>query len=252
MAGGNTQHPSKRNKPCKAHAKHIDKKYGVDWNLLKDEWVTTDASLGDLAKKYNVPAWKVSDVYVRERWKIAKDDYDLLLKRSHDEVLRARAEYTAQKIALLDNQVLHVSGKLVDEIEKNIDRYSSIEQKIDEIENGEIELNADLPPEEVKKAFLKEQKERISLIHSMNTCLKQSTEILKDAHYSLRLAGDRATSISEVKTENNHHILEENEEKRIEKEIGIVKTRKYISELVPIKKSQKSVDSNKSSQNAQK
>jgi hypothetical protein len=103
---------------------------------------------------------------------------------SIDEARRAKAKHLAERIIDLDEVVMSVSERIVEIVEENLEK---------------------LGDEKIRRT----SKDVISV-------LKTASDTLRNAHYNIRLSGDKATGIIDTNSEVNINDTDENE--RIRKE----------------------------------
>lgn len=189
-----------------------------NWDLLREEWVTTNVSLSGLAYKYEIPICTVRKHYYNHDWKSHLAEYNSMVDKSIDEARKAKAQHLAERIVDLDEVVMSVSERIVEIVEENLSKLS-----------GEKERRS--------------AKDVISV-------LKTASDTLKNAHYNIRLSGDKATGIIDTNSEVNfNNSEEENERIRLEYEHIFKGSPK--DKPVRERKLSQAMDSNESSQDTQ-
>lgn len=161
----------------------------IDWESLKYEWITTDASLSDIARKYELTFNQVRNAYQQGNWTEELKKYKNYQQEEWELVLRAKAQKTAHRIAELDEAVLTASERIIEIVQENLSKVKTVRD--------------------------------ISKLKSISVATKIASEALKNSHYTIRLAGDKSTSIVEEKKEVTF-MFDEEEKARIEKELGII------------------------------
>jgi len=201
----------------------IKKQSLVNWDVVKIEWVTTNISLSALAKKYGLTITAVRNHYIRHEWSKALSDYNAQIKDAINRALTDKAEYTAERILLLDESVLSVSEKIIDILDEKVSNIAYLISKERESEISEIDrMNFD------------------GLVKS----LKSASEALKNSHYNIRLASDKATAIIDNRG-TTEVSLNKTEEERIANELGFIKRKS-----IPEGTSSQVMDSDKPSQDS--
>lgn len=201
----------------------IKKQSLVNWDVVKIEWITTNISLSALAKKYGLTITAVRNHYIRHEWSKALSDYNAQIKDAINRALTDKAEYTAERILLLDESVLSVSEKIIDILDEKVSNIAYLISKERENEISEIDrMNFD------------------GLVKS----LKSASEALKNSHYNIRLASDKATAIIDNRG-TTEVSLNKTEEERIANELGFIKRKS-----IPEGTSSQAMDSNKPSQDS--
>jgi len=165
----------------------------IDWESLKLEWVTTNISITDLAKKYKQTYKAVHNHYLKQNWKQVREDFEALLEQEYDSALRDKAREIAGRVKDLDQVVLNASEKIV----------KFVDSKLDELQQKKR-------PNEAR-------------FREMMKVLKIASEALKNSHYNIRLASDRATEIIES---TKRIALTPEEEARIEREFSLIKEKR--------------------------
>ena len=191
----------------KQHAK-------ADWELLKNEWVMTNISLADLAKKYDVPFFQVRNHYCRERWMDDLAEFNGMVEEAIAEAKKQKAKMLASRVVDLDEMVLATSERVMEVVAEQIEKS----------------INKD--------------KDRITAKDIIGV-MKAASETIKNAHYNIRLSGDKATAIVDSRTE----ILNPEDEERIKDEFDFItrKNRNISKEQLSKETPSPSVDSDKSS-----
>lgn len=152
----------------------VKKQSTINWDLLKVEWVTTNISISALAKKYGLTITSIRNHYVKHNWSKALREYNQQVKDTIDQAMADKASYIAERVMLLDESVLSVSEKIVDILDGKISNIAFLLDTDKEIEfTDEDRANFD------------------GLVKS----LKSASEALKNSHYNIRLASDKATAI---------------------------------------------------------
>lgn len=162
----------------------------VDWQILRDEWVTTNISLSELGKKYDVPFFQVRKHYLRERWMDKLAEFNQMVENAVYEAKMKKAKALAERINDLDEMVLATSERVIEVV-----------------------------AEQIESALGKVDK-RITA-RDIISVMKQASETIKNAHYNIRLSGDKATNIVDNRTE----VIDSDEEDRLRNEFGFI-TRK--------------------------
>lgn len=165
------------------------RKNKTDWELIKMEWVTTDVTLSDLANKYGLSFTAVRNKYQQQKWSEELKKYKNYVQEEYDLVMRNKARNLAQRVSQLDEAVLSTSEKVI----------KIIDEKVHAVKTAK-DVNA---------------------LKQVSIALKIASEAIKNSHYTVRLAGDKATEI--VDSRNSHSIdMTEEEKQRIEQELGLI------------------------------
>ena len=166
-----------------------NKQTDVDWDALRDEWVTTNITLGGLSTKYGISYTSVRNHYYRDNWTQLLAEFNGMVEDAINNAKRKKAETIAHRILELDEMVLTTSERVLEVVAEQIDKA---------VEKSEERITA---------------KEIISI-------MKQASETLKNAQYNIRLSGDKATNI--VDNRGISTPLTKEEELRIAEEMGLI------------------------------
>jgi len=190
--------------PCK---KAADNKYintspwrknseEMDWDALRHEWVTTNISVVGLAEKYGLSVTSVRNHYNRYNWKDELRKFHNMIDEAYEAALEKKAKQIAERAIELDAVILKSSEQIAGLIEMQI---------------NELNHNISCGNDEVT----------LEKLDSLAKTLKVASETLKNSHYNIRLASDRATSIVK-EDENKINPLGEDEQSRVERELGYI------------------------------
>lgn len=140
----------------------------VDWLALREEWVTTQISLPQLAKKYGIKFKRIRDVANRNGWGDHAREYqasleDALMKRRADKV-----QAVVDRLAVIDDQVIDLSEKAIDFLDTLID--DTMQER-----NGSLE------------------RDKLSVRDAIIN-VKLAVDTVKSAYGNIRLAGGKSTS----------------------------------------------------------
>lgn len=172
----------------------VKKQQTINWEMLKVEWITTNISLSALSKKYGLTITSIRNHYVKHEWSKALKEYNKQIKDAIDQAMSDKAEYIAERVMLLDESVLSVSEKIVDILDGKVSHIAFLLEADRETEFNDAErANFD------------------GLVKS----LKSASEALKNSHYNIRLASDKATAII-----NNNGVTAEDVREFFENESG--------------------------------
>jgi hypothetical protein len=175
-----------------------NKHTGIDWLALREEWILTNISMKDLAKKYEaegVTNNKVLKHYYKDKWADHLAEYKDYIEHEVYKIRRRKAAYLAARVIALDEKVMTVSEKVVDIINAEVDKLHPLS--------------------------LSEEKIDIELFKNTVSSLAQASRAVKDCHYNIRLACDKVTGmINEDKVNSESNTEEEDE--RIENEFGFI------------------------------
>ncbi len=141
-----------------------------------------------------------------------------MVDQSIDEARKAKAQHLAERIVDLDEAVMSVSERIVEIVEDNLGKL-----------NGEKERRS--------------AKDVIKVI-------KTASDTLKNAHYNIRLSGDKATGIIDTNSEVNLNNSEE-ENERIRSEYEHIFKGSPKDKPVRERKLSQIMDGNESSQDTQ-
>ena len=176
----------------------------VDWVLLREEWITTNISLTALAEKYKdegLTVAKVKRQYNRDKWHEHLAKYNDMVASKIEEARKMKATYLASRVIALDELVMTTSEKVVDIINYEVDKIHPDKRK------GKKEKISD---------------EELAVLKETATALNRASNALKNSHYNIRLACDKATSIIDDRVQQKTK-LEDEDINRIAKEMGFIK-----------------------------
>ena len=79
----------------------------VNWNKVKNEYITTDISQRKIAEKYNIPRSTLENKARKEKWKDERDKYRVKLEvelrqKTADKIVKIEVDRIANVIALSD------------------------------------------------------------------------------------------------------------------------------------------------------
>lgn len=167
----------------------LRRKQQTDWELLKHEWVTTDITLSDLANKYGLAFTHVRQQYHKNKWSEELKKYKNYVQEEYDLAMREKARNLASRVSELDEAVLSASERVIQIVDENLQKVKTAKE--------------------------------INSLKQISIALKIASEALKNSHYTVRLAGDKATEI--VDSRNSHSVnLTEEEKERIQQELGLI------------------------------
>ena len=155
----------------------------VDWAKIKHDWMTTSQSLMDLSEKYGIPYFEIRSRYNMERWYSEMTELEKATNKKLAEIRVAKSERVAHHVALMDEQVLALSQRALDKIEKAFERMQDPETKED--------------------------------IASIIGLMQDAATAVRSVHTNARLSGGKPTEI----TKHELNITPE-EVSRLEKELG--------------------------------
>ena len=169
--------------------KSTNRKNKTDWETIKYEWVTTDVTLSDLANKYNLSFTQIRNKYQQQNWSEELKKYKNYVQEEYDLVMRGKARNLAQRVSQLDEAVLSASERVISIVDENLQKVKTAKE--------------------------------VNSLKQISIALKIASEALKNSHYTVRLAGDKATEI--VDSRNSHSVdLTDEEKKRIEQELSLI------------------------------
>lgn len=169
----------------------------INWDTLRHEWVTTNISIVGLAEKYELSVSAVRNHYNRYNWKDELRKFHNMVEEAYETALENKAKEIVDRAVELDAVILKASEQIASIIENQVN-----------------ELTKELEDED-------NQGSMITRLDEISKTLKIASETLKNSHYNIRLASDRATSIVK-EDENTIRPLSEDENERIDKELGII------------------------------
>ena len=220
-------------------AQPLKRKNRDDWDIIRHEWVTTDVSLSDIAEKYGISFNLIKKKYNQQKWSEELKKYKNYVKEEYDLAMREKARSLASRVSQLDEAVLSASEKIIEIVEENLQKvsYSDSEEIIDTADEDSPKASAS---------------DKVESLKQIATALKIASEALKNSHYSIRLAGDKATEI--IDSRNSHSVdLSDEEKSRIEKELGLIGQSKLTQdELLSERDLSEIMDGSVQSQNPQK
>lgn len=160
----------------------------IDWGKVKHDWMTTNMSLMDLSSKYEIPYFEIRAKYNMERWYSEMGDLEKTTDKKLAEIRTAKAERTAQHVALMDEQVLSLSQRALDKIEKAFEVMQDPQTKED--------------------------------IDAIITLMQDAATAVRSVHTNARLSGGKPTEIT------RHELAATPEETaRLEKELGFFRNK---------------------------
>ena len=160
----------------------------IDWAKIKHDWMTTSLSLMDLSHKYDIPYFEIRARYNMERWYNEMGDLEKTTDKKLAEIRIAKAERTAQHVALMDEQVLALSQRALDKIEKAFERMQDPETKED--------------------------------ISTIINLMQDAATAVRSVHNNARLSGGKPTEMT------RHEINATPEEvARLERELGFIRNK---------------------------
>lgn len=158
----------------------------IDWGKVKHDWMTTSMSLMDLSHKYEIPYFEIRAKYNMERWYSEMGDLEKTTDKKLAEIRIAKAERTAHHVALMDEQVMALSQRALDKIEKAFEVMQDPQTKED-----------------------------ISTIIGL---MQDAATAVRSVHNNARLSGGKPTEIT------RHEINATPEEvARLERELGFIR-----------------------------
>jgi len=193
----------------------------MDWDSLRHEWVTTNISIVGLAEKYGLSVTSVRNHYNRYNWKYELKKFHNMIDEAYDKALEEKAKEIVDRATELDAVILSASEKIASVIE---DQINDLIQEVTIDENGNRPV--------------------LTKLDDISRTLKVASETLKNAHYNIRLASDRATNIVQQDA-NVISPLNKDEENRIEEELGLMGDTKVQVKEELINQNGKSQDSEK-------
>jgi hypothetical protein len=176
------------------------KQTDINWNMVREEWVTTNISLSGLAVKYaeeGVTLAKLRRRHARDNWSKDLAEYNNMVSEEIERARREKATYLASRVIALDELVMTTSEKVVDIINYEVEKIHPDNR----IEDKEVD---------------------ISILKETSSALKQASDALKNSHYNIRLACDKATSIIDERGQQKSK-LDEDDVNRIAKEMDFLK-----------------------------
>jgi hypothetical protein len=180
---------SKKRAVKSVEKKPTSRKNKTDWEILKHEWVTTDVTLSDLANKYELSFTAVRNKYQQQKWSEDLKKYKNYVQEEYDLAMREKARNLASRVTQLDEAVLSASERVIQIVDENLQKVKTAKE--------------------------------VNSLKQISIALKIASEALKNSHYTVRLAGDKATEI--VDSRNSHTVDLTDEEKiRIEQELGLI------------------------------
>lgn len=178
-----------KKKVAKPKAKPQNRKNKEDWDAIKFEWVTTDVTLSDLANKYGLSFTAVRNKYQQQKWSEDLKKYKNYVQEEYDLAMREKAKSLTKRVSQLDEAVLSASERIIEIVDDNLQKVKTAKE--------------------------------INSLKQISVALKIASEALKNSHYTVRLAGDKATEI--VDSRNSHSVdLTDEEKQRIEQELGLI------------------------------
>ena len=158
----------------------------IDWAKIKHEWMTTSLNLLDLAQKYDIPYFEIRARYNIERWYSEMTNLEKTTDKKLAEIRIAKAERTAQHVALMDEQVLSLSQRALDKIEKAFGAMQDPQTKED--------------------------------IGTTISLMQEAANAVRSVHNNARLSGGKPTEIT------RHELTATPEDMaRLEKELGFIR-----------------------------
>lgn len=123
----------------------------ADWNKIKTEYITTDISYRDLAKKHGVPQTTLFERGRKEKWVDLREQHR---SKAETKALDKIANQQANRAARIDR----IADKLLDKIEKAVEeldiQIAKHTKKIKEIEYNNLER----PDKPTKETIYEEEK----------------------------------------------------------------------------------------------
>ncbi len=188
----------------------------VDWYILKMEWLTTSVSLAGLAEKYEIPQHTVRSRYYREKWSKQLKKFNTDVTEAYDKIKDSKAQEMAERLNIIDDQVVFLSQQMLD----------IAEEQIAELKDAET------------------RHEKVTMAKELINTLEAGSRLLKNAQANVRLAGGKATEITENR--DTKVVMDEDEKDRISNEFGFLEKKPVVKRQPLIV-----VDSSKSSQDSQ-
>ena len=97
----------------------------IDWKLIKGEYVTSEISLANIAKKYDVSASAVQKKSVKEKWAAEKRKQH---KKAADKVAKKLNDKNVRKTVSDIERVCSAASKLIAKINRAIDEVDKCEK----------------------------------------------------------------------------------------------------------------------------
>jgi len=163
---------SKKRAVKSVEKKPTSRKNKTDWEILKHEWVTTDVTLSDLANKYGLSFTAVRNKYQQQKWSEDLKKYKNYVQEEYDLAMREKARNLASRVTQLDEAVLSASERVIQIVDENLQKVKTAKE--------------------------------VNSLKQISIALKIASEALKNSHYTVRLAGDKATEI--VDSRNSHTV----------------------------------------------
>ncbi len=168
----------------------------IDWAKIKHDWMTTGLSLMDLSSKYDIPYFEIRARYNMGRWYTEVGDLEKTTDKKLGELRAAKAERTAHHVALMDEQVLALSQRALDKIEKAFEVMQDPQTKED--------------------------------ITTIISLMQDAATAVRSVHTNARLSGGKPTEIM------RHDIYATPDEvARLEKELGFIRNKPSTTKSKP-------------------
>lgn len=132
----------------------------MDWNKIKTEYITTDASYRDLAEKYDVPRVTIGRIGKAENWVELRRQYtDDLMTKTLTEMSKGQVERAARLQSVADKLLDKVEGMI--EIEDSTQGVRQLAATLKDIKDIHmIKSESDMREQEARIANLRKQAEK--------------------------------------------------------------------------------------------
>lgn len=155
----------------------------MDWNKIKTEYITTDASYRDLAEKYDVPRVTIGRIGKAENW--------VELRRQHEaKVLTKTLTADIKRKTTQMQRIKDATDKLLDKIEQAIDELDL--QMVKRVHKEKvIEYNNLDRPDKPTKEIIDEQEELTEIrVIVDRSGIKQIASALRDIKETQMIKSD--------------------------------------------------------------
>ena len=127
----------------------------MDWEALKQEYITTDISYRKLAEKYEISLGTLCNRAKNEKWaELKKQHYDKTVTKSVEKIEKSKVDKMTRIIAVADRLLAKIE-QAVDELD--IQLYKNVEKV------KEIEYNNELRPDKPTKEIIHEKEKFIEV-----------------------------------------------------------------------------------------
>ena len=148
----------------------------VDWDKIKNEYISTKISIKKLSEKYNIKFCIIQNHSTREKWTQLKKDVH---KKSDKKVIKKIVDNLAQKQANAVIQHFEVSNIFLKEIKKILSNEKELYTFVEKVRNG----GKDYFEENLEEIILNTINEKkvntlVSALEKLQKMQRQSLEIL--------------------------------------------------------------------------